>query len=385
MPPVCYLVGGTVRDAGLGRERSQFDLDLVVPHGAIAVARKLARQYQAGFVTLDAEREIARVVFAEGTVDFARQEGDSLTQDLKRRDYTINAIAYDLQQKILIDPLGGQDDLQAQVLRAISFENLQADPLRLLRAYRQAAQLGFSIEPTTRSWLQHLSGALAQVAAERVQAELNYLLDCPVGTPWLEAAISDGVLTSWLGAVSSTQLAQLRLVDTQYRQQSRRWSAFSENPGWVFSAKLAALLAPEADSAIRTLQTLKYARAEIKAIGSALKHLPSLRRELDLTEQYFLFRGLGNYFPIAALLMPMSNLPTGETLLQRYFDPTDPVVHPRPLVTGHDLLQALPLKRGPLIGELLTAIQIAQINGKLHSPEDAIAFGVEYLDQNPTQ
>jgi tRNA nucleotidyltransferase (CCA-adding enzyme) len=100
---------------------------------------------------LDAERHIARVVFKQATVDFAQQVGPTLTADLERRDFTINAIAYNPHTEHLLDPLGGYRDLQQRCLRMVSDQNLQEDPLRLLRAYRQAAQLGFIIQPETRS------------------------------------------------------------------------------------------------------------------------------------------------------------------------------------------------------------------------------------------
>ncbi|MEL7407688.1 MAG: hypothetical protein AAFN00_12100 [Cyanobacteria bacterium J06558_2] len=138
-----YLVGGSVRDALLKRYRKPIDLDFVLPEGTIATARKIAQLYDAGFVVLDREREIARVVFNQGTLDLAKQEGASLNEDLKRRDFSINAMAYHMEEQKLIDPLGGITDLQQGILRMVESQNLEADPLRLLRAYRQAAQLNF--------------------------------------------------------------------------------------------------------------------------------------------------------------------------------------------------------------------------------------------------
>ena len=140
LPKPVYVVGGAVRDALLGRVRAELDLDLVIPAGAVAVARQLATAHRAGFVLLDAERQIARVVFPGLTVDIAQQDGGSIIDDLARRDYTLNAIAYDLQTKKLIDPLNGTQDIQHRTLRMVSKDNLISDPLRLLRAYRQGAQ-----------------------------------------------------------------------------------------------------------------------------------------------------------------------------------------------------------------------------------------------------
>lgn len=151
LPPEACLVGGAVRDALLGRRGEYLDLDFVLPTDAVQTARQLAQQYNAGFVVLDPDRQIARVVFEQATVDLAQQEGDSLETDLRRRDFTINAIAYNPYTQELIDPLQGYADLQQGIIRMVSPKNLQDDPLRLLRAYRQAAQLGFKTEPATQS------------------------------------------------------------------------------------------------------------------------------------------------------------------------------------------------------------------------------------------
>ena len=143
LPKSACLVGGTVRDALLDRHSEYLDLDFVLPINAVETAQAIARHYRAGFVVLDAERQIARVVFDQGTADFALQVGETLEDDLRRRDFTVNAIAYNPHTKDLLDPLHGYEDLQRKRLRMVSVENLAEDPLRLLRAYRQAAQLGF--------------------------------------------------------------------------------------------------------------------------------------------------------------------------------------------------------------------------------------------------
>jgi len=92
LPQPAYLVGGAVRDAILGRRCEYLDLDFVLPDSAVKTARAIAKRCKAGFV-LDAERQIARVVFKQATADFAQQEGPSLDLSLQRRDFTVNAIA----------------------------------------------------------------------------------------------------------------------------------------------------------------------------------------------------------------------------------------------------------------------------------------------------
>ena len=126
LPQSAHLVGGSVRDALLGRRADYLDLDFVLPADTIQTARTIAQHYEAGFVVLDAKHQIARVVFSRATVDFAQQVGPTLEADLHRRDFTINAIAYHPHSEKLFDPIGGYRDLQHRQLRMISPANLSA-------------------------------------------------------------------------------------------------------------------------------------------------------------------------------------------------------------------------------------------------------------------
>ncbi len=94
LPASAYLVGGAVRDGLLNRTKDVFDLDLVLPAKPIETAREIARRYQGGFVVLDEARQIARVVFSNGTLDFSQQEGDSFTADFQPPEFKKNPKAY---------------------------------------------------------------------------------------------------------------------------------------------------------------------------------------------------------------------------------------------------------------------------------------------------
>ena len=214
LPSSACLVGGAVRDALLNRKGAYLDLDFVLPEKAVEIAQKIADRYRAGFVILDEQRQIARVVFPQGTVDFALQEGNSLKQDLYRRDFTINAIAYNLHQQKLLDPLGGLQDLKKGWLKMVSPSNLKDDPLRLLRAYRQAAQLNFTIEPETRNTIRSLANLIEKVAAERVQTELKYLLANSQNSEWLIAAGKDGLLQPWFPELDRGKFGQLTQINS---------------------------------------------------------------------------------------------------------------------------------------------------------------------------
>lgn len=384
LPTDAALVGGAVRDAIISRQRDSLDLDFVVESKAVELAKKIANQYHAGFVVLDPQRQIARVVFKQTTVDFAQQEGASLTTDLGRRDFTINAIAYQPSSNSLIDPLGGYQDLQQRSIRMISAANLRDDPLRLLRAYRQAAQLDFEIESATMGQIRELAPLLSTVAAERVRTELQYLFEADRGCRWLAVAIADGVLSHWLKHTDQTKIKQLQKIDATAANLIEKWPQLKQwDDNWIIRAKLATLTATEPKQAQLELENLKYPRSEIRAVTKIVELLPKLQQlPWSLREQYFFFQAAQEVFPSLALV----GLSGGITiraiapLLERYTNPDDPVVYPQPLITGNEIMQQLNLSPSPLIGELLTEVQVAQIQGKVKDSHQAIQFVARLLE-----
>jgi tRNA nucleotidyltransferase (CCA-adding enzyme) len=391
------MVGGAVRDALLGRRAEYLDLDFVLPTDAVTTARRLATQYEAGFVVLDAERQIARVVFDRATVDLAQQEGNSLETDLGRRDFTMNAIAYNPYTNEFIDPLRGIEDCRTGIIRMVSPANLQDDPLRLLRAYRQAAQLDFSIEPTTQLAIRQLAPLLGQVAAERVQVELGYLLKSPKGTSWLIAAFEDNLLQTWFPDVTPQGLVEAAAVDRSAVMLEETWPRLgielrapisAKSASLLSLAKLTRLLPSVPEVAEERLLRLKYSRAEIRSAIAAIKHLPQLLSwatcQIPLREQYFFFQNVGTVFPALAVLAVASETPVDAIapLINRYLNPNDQVAHPMPLVNGNDLIQGLHLPAGPQLGKLLIEIQLARIEGKVSSYEDALEFAAQLIDSN---
>ncbi|MEX0271869.1 CCA tRNA nucleotidyltransferase [Leptolyngbyaceae cyanobacterium UHCC 1019] len=426
LPASAYLVGGSVRDALLGRHSDYLDLDFVLTDRVVETAQAIARHYKAGFVLLDAERQIARVVFPQGTVDFAQQVGATLEADLRRRDFTVNAIAYDPRLDQFVDPLQGYSDLQQRSLRMVSAENLEEDPLRLLRAYRQAAQLGFSLEAETRGAVKQFAPLLNQIAAERVQSELNYLLSTAKGTPWLTQAWQDGLLQDWLPNATVQSLKDIAEIDRvtvllqetlpefaaklygQVRLASSGQVLTESAPkasgsarNWLITAKLACLMAAKTAEAETQLRRLKYSRTEIQAVSTVLKFLPQLfsassveiqqaiatpaaQFNLSRREQYVFFQGVGTTFPAIAVLAIAQGLAIDAIapLIERFLDPTDPVAHSSPVLTGQHLMTALKLPPGPLIGQLLAAIQLAKAEGSISTATEAIGLAADLIAQH---
>jgi tRNA nucleotidyltransferase (CCA-adding enzyme) len=397
LPASAYLVGGGVRDALRGVASAYLDLDFVLPEHPVEVARQIARHYKAGFVLLDAEREIARVVFEDSTADFARQVGPSLHSDLHRRDFTVNAIAYNPQTQEIIDPLNGVADLRQGILRMVAAENLAEDPLRLLRAYRQAAQLNFRLEPDTQTWIRELAPRLAGMAAERVRSELSYLLSTAAGTTLLKAAWADGLFQYWFATATAFSLEKIAAMDAATETLGRRWPSLatelhrclnerakggeSSRRTLLANAKLVYWVGENAAQALSDLQRLKYSRAEINLVLILVKNLPFVANTaqaaaLSRADQYFLFQAVGTAFPaLAALaLAEGTDLAALTPLIEAWLDPLNPMAHPQPLVTGKDLLTHFQIPPGPQVGKLLTQIELAQAQGTIQTTAEALTF-----------
>jgi tRNA nucleotidyltransferase/poly(A) polymerase len=181
-PEQVLLVGGCVRDLLLGRQTQ--DLDLVVPHHAMALAKLVADSFGGAFVPIDVSRDVGRAVLSGRqpvVVDIASWRAGSLAEDLALRDVTINALAAELDaaQPQLIDVTGGLADLDRRVLAATSPYAFVDDPLRMLRVVRLQAELaswGFRLDAGTAEQARRHASLLTSSSAERVRDELVRIL-----------------------------------------------------------------------------------------------------------------------------------------------------------------------------------------------------------------
>ncbi len=210
-----YLVGGYLRDLLLGsfdvaqdrRGRARrIDLDLVIWGKPELFGRDLATALQGSLIRL--EPETVRVIIRSPIgvedrsvgmivqIDISRSKGETIEDDLALRDLTVNAMAVRIDSSdprpptpdplCLIDPTGGLNDLMEKRLRALAPSAFDRDPLRLIRAIRLAAELGFTIEETTRQWIIERASLLGTVAGERLRDELFRILDTVPAAPWIE-------------------------------------------------------------------------------------------------------------------------------------------------------------------------------------------------------
>ena len=189
-----YLVGGCVRDFLLHGKLSE-DRDISIKN-AENFAKKIAEEFDATFITLDNENKIYRVVLKdkENYLDISELQGNSIEEDLSRRDFTINAIAYDLSADKIIDTTGGQKDLEYKILRHIREENFIDDPLRILRAYRFMAVTGFEPSFELKNILKKYTKLIEKPAKERVTYEIMKLFGGEYCAKTLLEMDEDGVL-----------------------------------------------------------------------------------------------------------------------------------------------------------------------------------------------
>ena len=258
-----YAVGGCVRDSLLGLDPHDWDLCTSArPEQVMALfgeEKCIPTGLQHGTVTVkQGGRLYETTTFrTEGAYSDGRHPDavcfvPDVREDLARRDFTINAMAYSAEEG-LIDPFGGRDDLAAHLVRAVGEpeRRFEEDALRILRLYRFAARFGFAIDPATGAAARALGPHLDCVSAERIQEELLKLLAAPRPGIYLEPAVLAVILPELEPEKQPERFAELcRIID--------RIEPTAEN----VPARLAALLCPLGEAGARkALRKLKCSNA----------------------------------------------------------------------------------------------------------------------------
>lgn len=410
------LVGGCVRDWLLGR--TPLDWDVVVPGDPTPLARSLLQRRPGALVTLDADFGVVRTPLRSGiSVDFTRQQGPTLEDDLSRRDLTLNALALRLDDGALVDPTRGLDDMELQRIRAVSRGNLEDDPLRLLRVFRFASTLGWRVEDLTLGWVETLAPRIAEPAGERVLAELAKLLDGDCAASALAEAYHAGLLAALLPelAASATGLGRgigmFRAITCDLEEmraeadplEGRTLALFArplagDRPARV-AVYLAALLFPLAGDALAIATVCERWRLSTKertwitqAIAGAqaalaLK-LASGRESLALHHRFV--RDFKEVSQAAALLGLESTawdaqegaadwVRWHQDFQRFYWSWVDARAKLPRLLSGNDLQTALAQTPGPHFAPILEAVEEARTLGDVGTREEALAWAARML------
>ncbi len=206
-----YLVGGFLRDLFLGRKKENPDMDFAVDKGAVSFGRALNSGVKAGFVVLDRERGCCRLVKKTRsgvvyTLDFSDFRADGIEEDLKKRDFTVNALAREIRGRItpagfrsgIIDVRGSLADLRAGKLRLAGPGSFDDDPLRIMRAFSLFAVFGFKAGGEVLRQAAAKCRSLSRVSGERVRDELFKILGSGNAYRVLKLMDDKGVLSQAL-------------------------------------------------------------------------------------------------------------------------------------------------------------------------------------------
>ncbi len=177
-----YLVGGYLRDIYLNRVRENPDIDFALSKGSIDFARGLAKHIKSGFVVLDKTHGCARLVkrlnHKTYTLDFTDFRGETLKEDLWKRDFTINTLALDLDKRDeLLDYYQGLEDLKSKKIKVVNKNSFNDDPVRILRAFSLSSLFGFRIDKNTLNLIKIKKNKLKRVSFERIRDELFKILE----------------------------------------------------------------------------------------------------------------------------------------------------------------------------------------------------------------
>ena len=336
-----YVVGGCVRDSLLGLTPHDWDLcTSALPQQVMELfgaQRCIPTGLQHGTVTVKQSGALYEITTfrTEGTYTDGRHPDEvhfvpDVREDLARRDLTINAMAYN-EKEGLVDPFGGQADLQSGIVRAVGVprQRFTEDALRILRLYRFAARFGFAIDPPTAQAAQELCAHLDCVSVERIEEELAKLLSAPAPAAYLDKKI----LLVILPELSSEALAAAKpVVDA--------CPAGAEN----LPIRLAALLLSLGEDGIR--RTLKRLRCS----NACIEETAVLVREARRRDGSFLF-GHDSGHSIARPIAFGNRVPPQRTVLRETTVTPDFTIYARRLLGKYNLCTV------QRIAELGTALQ----------------------------
>ena len=412
-----YLVGGSVRDLFLGRQTT--DIDFTLASDAIQFAKAFAANIGAIVIALEENPPTARVIVKPDStsqtpqlsMDFAQFRAASLTDDLRLRDLTINtmAIAFEnvgtftnkARKQVLcrvIDPCGGMKDLKAGLLRFPSRQVVIADPVRLLRIYRFAAQLDFEISQNAIDLVTAYRSMLSDVAGERCRDELMKILYIKKAHPYLQQMEAAGLLTQVVPIIKEPHRAWSSLETFEegpiptalhaYRKEINRYlqEELSVEINRCSLIKLSLLLGDNLGS---IGERLRFSRKAVQFMECLISGSKKLKNTIPQLTQKQINRFLRTYTSDwwGILLYSAASSPIDSAILKQiadtYYEHILPICKQGRLITGNDLIQEFHLKEGEQIGDLLKEIENRQFDGEIRTREEAFAAVAALIQKHP--
>lgn len=385
-----WVVGGAVRDALLGRPG--IDLDLVHGRDGVALARTLAKELEGelvathsfGTATVRVDLAGRDVLLDVATARTERYEypgalpsvelGASIRDDLRRRDFTVNALAASLDAGAAdVELLGvcgvGQPadetpdaDVMRGIVRVLHERSFEDDPTRVLRAVRYAGRLGFEIEPRTATLLESAlaGGALATVSANRIGTELELLCREPAAAS-LQLLAQHRVLAALDPSLDTDLPARVALME----RVDAEWSSDAAHAAVAWHMRLALLVAPLGSRAARPwLAAHGMSGRDVTAVVDHLRMLEliaSAGEHIASATPPELLELLHTDDPLVLAFGSLAAPGPTSSALDRY---VAAVENATLSITGHDL-HAMGLERGPQIGHVLDELYRRKLGGEL--------------------
>ena len=412
-----YLVGGYLRDL-LSGEISP-DRDIAIKCDNLAkLTKKIADELNGSFVELDPVNEIYRVVFGNDYIDFAKLLNNNLDDDIKRRDFTINAITYDINNEKFVDITGGKKDFEEKIIRTYKISNLSDDPLRTLRAIRFQAKFGFRIDDEIVNFIKENNSLILNVAPERVHQELMKTFEGKFLIQALFSMDETGLLDvifpffADIKKIPSNSHHHLdlfhHLIETtkniRINKPELKLAAFIHDLAkpdcWTIEAETGRhrFIGHDelgAKKVVPYLKKLKFSNKQIEYISKMIQfHIyPSaLMKDENVTERAIIrfIRKIGNDTldllelaradrlsakgPAVTDDMVQVNLLNLEKLKEKYFEISPKLKEMPKLIDGNEIMEILNLKPSPKLKEIIDEIKELQLEGKINNKEDAINF-----------
>lgn len=362
-----YIVGGYLRDMLQGRISK--DIDYVV-RGDINAFTNVISTAVGGKVVELKEEHMIRIVLRGGiTLDFARLKG-KLEDDLAGRDFTMNAIAWSPETGI-IDPYNGIDDIRAGKIKGICEDNFKKDPLRLLRAYRFGAELGWGIDGRTRRIVKCLNRDIQRSAPERITLEFFKLLNSEDPKNALKMALRDGLLTGFL-SISHRKLQDnikaLSIIDSTLQGIPERLKIALKEP-FSQGLTLKGLLRLESllMGSMLNKNRLKLSRAIMERVKVVHKLLSGKYKCLFNKNKIFdtFAKAKGAAFDILVLSGKTGLIHEAERFLK---------IWKRGIMTSEEIMAITGIKGGPKLGCLINEIKRLQFERILNTKKEAVEW-----------
>ncbi|MGJ5820016.1 CCA tRNA nucleotidyltransferase [Paludibaculum fermentans] len=407
-----YYVGGSVRDELLGVEVHDRDLTTDATPTELKVLFPGALEVGAHFGVMLIRRDGVEVQVATFRTESSYRNGRhpeevrferDVVADLCRRDFTINALLQEPLTGKILDPLGGMADLRAGVIRAIgdAAERFQEDHLRMLRAVRFAARLGFEIEPGTMVAIRMLAGQIHRISAERIRDELIRILTEGGARRGFELLDSSGLLLEILPEVAAMKGVQ---QPPQFHPEGDVWihtlgllermgqppvelalgcllHDVGKPPTQTFEDRIRFNGHDHVGAAMtrRILSRLRFPSEVIEAVEQMvdqhMKFKDAGRMGAGAFKRFVRQPGFDQLLELHRLdiLASGGGLRSYEAVKERYAELPEDVLRPPPLITGRDLIE-LGYQPGPAMGTILRAVEEQQLEGELASKEEALAY-----------